>query len=103
MRLFITLALVLLATAPLRLEAQKTTPGTLQGRVVDAETGDPLASAHVFLAGSTLGTTTDRDGRYRLAHLPPGLHEIAASMLGYEHQSHRLLLSATDTTTSIFG
>ena len=98
MRLFITLALVLLATAPLRLEAQKTTTGTLQGRVVDAKTGDPLAGAHVFLAGSTLGTTTDRDGRYRLAHLPPGLHEIAASMLGYEHQSHRLLLSATDTT-----
>ena len=54
MRLFITLALVLLTTAPLRLEAQETTPGTLQGRVIDAETGDPLAGAHVFLAGSTL-------------------------------------------------
>ncbi len=98
MRLFTTLALVLLTTVPLRLEAQETTPGTLQGRVVDAETGDPLAGAHVFLASSTLGTTTDRDGRYRLAHLPPGLHEIAASMLGYEHQSQRLSLSATDTT-----
>ncbi len=71
MRLFITLALVLLTTAPLRLEAQETTPGTLQGRVVDAETGEPLAGAHVFLAGSTRGTTTDRDGRYRLAHCPP--------------------------------
>ncbi len=97
MRLFITLALVLLTTAPLRLEAQETTPGTLQGRVVDAKTGEPLVGAHVFLAGSTLGATTDRDGRYRLAHLPPGRHEIAASMLGYEHQSQRLSLPATDS------
>ncbi len=102
MRLFIILALVLLTTAPLRLTAQETTPGTLQGRVIDAETGDPLAGAHVFLAGSTLGATTDRDGRYRLAHLPPGRHEIAASMLGYEHQSQRLLLSATDTASLDF-
>ena len=47
MRLVITLALVLLTTAPLRLAAQEATTGTAQGRVVDAETGEPLPGAEV--------------------------------------------------------
>lgn len=102
MRFFIVFALALLTTVPCPLAAQEVEPLSLLGRVVDAETGESLAGAHVFLAGSTLGATTDRDGYYRLDHLPPGQLEIAASMLGYEAASHRLNLSAADTTALDF-
>ena len=87
MRPFVFLILLLLA--PRLLVAQDAAPETVQGRVVDAETGEPLAGAHVFLNGTTHGTTTDADGHYRLDRLPPGSHEIAASMLGFELQARR--------------
>ncbi len=57
---------------------------TVTGRVTDAETGDPLPSVHVYLSGTATGTTTDLDGRYTLAGVPDGPHELVASFLGYE-------------------
>lgn len=101
MRSFCLLVFVLLSAAPWRLAAQERASATLQGRVTAADTGAPLAGAHVFLAGSTRGTTTDRDGRYQL-DLPPGNHEIAASMLGYEAETQRLRLSPTVASTLDF-
>ena len=94
--------LILLLLAPRLLAAQEAEPGTVQGRVVDAETAEPLAGAHVFLSGTTHGTTTDADGRYRLDRLPPGSHEIAASMLGFEVQTHHWPPAANGPSTLDF-
>ena len=55
----------------------------LTGRVVDAETGAPLPGAHVFIAASMIGTTTDADGRYRLTRVPLGAHRLFVSMVGF--------------------
>ena len=43
------------------------TAQTIQGRVVNAETGNPLAGATVVETGTTNGTSTDRDGRFSIA------------------------------------
>lgn len=63
---------------------------SVQGHVYDAETGDPLPGVHVFLSNSTLGTTTDAEGAYRIDGVPPGRYEMAVSMIGYALISHRL-------------
>ncbi len=86
------LLLLMLLAGPLRLAAQEAAPPSLRGRVVDAATGTPLAGAHVFVASSTRGTTTDGDGYFRLDRLPPGAYEIVASMLGYTLASRRVTL-----------
>ncbi len=57
---------------------------TLTGTVVDAETGEPLPGANVFIAVSMIGTTTDNEGRYRLEPVPLGGHRLYVSMIGYE-------------------
>jgi carboxypeptidase-like protein len=78
-RSFVTLvALLLLASTA---SAQST---RIFGQVTDGETGDPLPGAHVFIAVSMIGTTTDRDGNYVLEAIPPGAHRLYVSMLGYE-------------------
>ena len=50
----------------------------IHGRVIDAETGRPLAGAVVRLAmdggGSSLTTNSDSDGRYHLVSLRPGAY-----------------------------
>jgi CarboxypepD_reg-like domain len=39
--------------------------GVVEGRVVDAATGEPLPGAPVLVSGSAAETSTDRDGRFR--------------------------------------
>ena len=60
MRAFLTLLVFLSAFG---LQAQT----VVQGRVSDAATGEALAFVHVLAAGEREGTTTDIDGRFRLA------------------------------------
>lgn len=65
----------------------------LTGRVTDTA-GQPLPGAHVYLAGTTVGTATDRDGRFALGPLPAGAHRVVASMVGYTPVAIDLLLRA---------
>ncbi len=39
---------------------------TLQGRVVDGETGEPLIGASVYIQGTAIGTSTQSDGTFAL-------------------------------------
>lgn len=70
---------------------------TLDGIVVDRTDGMPLPGAHVFVAQSMKGTTTDRDGRFVLKGVRLGAKRLYASMLGYEPESYDLFLR-TDTS-----
>jgi hypothetical protein len=56
----------------------------LSGRVTDDKTGKPLPFANVFINNSTIGTTADENGRYRLGNLTIGNLELGVSFLGYE-------------------
>lgn len=74
---------VLLVLAPLLgLKAQ----GTIQGIVRDARTREPLPFVNVALEGTTVGGTTDLEGRYTIADVAPGLYNVAASSVGYEQK-----------------
>lgn len=53
------------------------------GRVTDARTGDPVSAATVRSRRTGASTTTNADGRYRLAGLPGGQDVIIAERLGY--------------------
>ena len=37
----------------------------IRGQVIDGETGDPVFAAGVLVEGTTTGTSTDFDGRFR--------------------------------------
>ena len=82
--------------APLAAWAQADA-AALTGTVVDAETGEPLAEANVFIAGSMIGTATDAAGRFRLDRVPPGAHRLYVSMIGYEPASQDTLLRKAQT------
>lgn len=49
----------------------------LEGTVTTAERGAPLSGATVFLTGGQHVTTTGSDGRFSLADLPEGTHQVA--------------------------
>lgn len=58
--------------------------GSVQGKVVDAVTGQPLAYANVAIQGTNLGVMTERDGAFLISVVPVGRHEVKVSMIGYE-------------------
>ncbi|WP_345070205.1 TonB-dependent receptor [Hymenobacter fastidiosus] len=81
MRLFYLLVLFLLACGHAGL-AQNT--GVLSGTVRDRATQQTLPGVTVALEGSTLGTATDEQGRFRLTDIPTGSYNVRVSFVGYE-------------------
>ena len=59
---------------------------TVEGIVIDLETGEPLPGANVYIVGTGIGTATDLDGKYVIMRLPPGSYTIRAKYIGYEQQ-----------------
>mgnify|MGYP001187239477 CR=1 FL=1 len=59
--------------------------GTLAGSIIDGEFVEPMAFANVIVKGTTIGTTSDFDGKYQL-ELEPGTYTIVFSFVGYATQ-----------------
>lgn len=74
--------------------AQTLEPATISGTVIDSTTNNPLLGAHVFLSGTSLGTSTDYAGRFTLSNLPPGAHTFTISIIGYGRLSQDIVLKA---------
>ncbi len=73
--IFLAVSLMLAGFA----KAQK---GTVRGTVID-EVGEPLFSGNAVLKGTTIGTTTDFDGKYELK-ADPGTYQLVISFIGYQ-------------------
>lgn len=58
--------------------------GTVSGTLTDKDmNNEPLPFANVQIKGTTVGTTTDENGKYTL-NVEPGNHIVQLSFLGYE-------------------
>jgi len=61
--------------------------GVITGVVVEAATGEPLPGANVKIDGTSRGTTTDLNGRYRLKGLTPGTYDLVFSFVGFQKKT----------------
>jgi TonB-linked SusC/RagA family outer membrane protein len=82
------------------LAAQAT--GTISGRVVDADNGQPVAAAQVTIAGTQFGRASGDDGRFTIANLPAGTHTVVVRRIGYQLQSRTVSLPANGALTVDF-
>lgn len=74
----------------------------VRGRVISAETSEPIRGARVFLAETTLGAVTTSDGTFTLRNIPSGTYQLVTSSLGYKaHKESLTLLPKTDRTLTI--
>lgn len=56
----------------------------VRGGVYDAETGEPLPFVGIYFDGTTIGITSDLDGRYSIETRSPQAKVLTAQLLGYE-------------------
>ncbi|MBD3170368.1 MAG: TonB-dependent receptor [candidate division Zixibacteria bacterium] len=57
--------------------------GSIEGKVYDAETGEPLPGASVLVKGTYLGAPTDFEGEYRIRKVNPGTFTLEITLIGY--------------------
>ena len=76
---------------PARVQAQSSNSDSsmaaaaeIRGRILDADSQDPVDQVEVTLQGTTLRATTNRDGRFVLAGAAPGIYSLRATRVGYE-------------------
>ncbi|GAB4403676.1 MAG: hypothetical protein OHK0039_03100 [Bacteroidia bacterium] len=76
----------LLAFLPLLLVAQ---PVAISGRITDAATGDVLTGVTLQVAGTTVGTYSDKDGAYTLSFDPgtQATFQVRITYAGYAEQT----------------
>ena len=58
--------------------------GSVVGRLVDADNGDPLIGANVMLENTILGSATDIDGMFTIINVPAGTYTLVVSYVGYQ-------------------
>lgn len=60
--------------------------GTLEGTVLDSKTNQPIPGVNVVIQGSSSGTQTDFDGKFKLSKINKG-DKIVFSFIGYTSQT----------------
>lgn len=74
------LILCLLMTISSKINAE----GTITGKVIDANTRVGIPFATVAIEGTSIGTTTDAEGNFKLEKVPEGFHKLSTSCVGYK-------------------
>lgn len=75
------------------------TTGTINGFVRNADDGEPLAYANVFLRDTNLGAMSNEKGYYVIHHIPPGEYTLVFSMIGFEREEKKVTIRANQNTT----
>jgi outer membrane receptor protein involved in Fe transport len=74
--------------------------GKISGLIIDKTTQETLIGVNVSIEGSTLGATTDIDGKYEISDLTPGNYKLVFSYIGYANKTvENIEVKANETTT----
>ena len=63
---------------------QSTNDCKLIGKVIDANTGEPVQLVNVYLSGTTFGASTSQAGNYCMEKIPAGSYQLIFQHVGYE-------------------
>ena len=80
---------LLLAISPICSIAQN----TLKGFVYEAQTGEPIMFANVYLKGTSYGSATDENGYFNITKISNGTYTICVTTLGYDTITEQISLT----------
>ncbi|MDZ7725269.1 MAG: carboxypeptidase-like regulatory domain-containing protein [candidate division KSB1 bacterium] len=74
--------------------------GEIRGRVVDAENGQALPGANVYLKDTNIGAATDIRGEYVIHDVPPGSYTLVVNYIGYGASEVDVRVSPNETVSA---
>lgn len=88
--------LLVVGMAGLGAPAAQAQSATIEGQVLNAETGDPLSGANLQVVGTERGAAANAEGRYTL-RVPAGSITLRASFVGFSARQEELTVEAGQT------
>jgi len=76
--------------------------GTIAGTATDQGTNAPIPAAQIQIIGTTRGTLTGDDGKFRLTGVPSGTAQIRITRIGYAAVTRTVTVPTNDVVTVDF-
>ncbi|HWA35318.1 MAG TPA: carboxypeptidase-like regulatory domain-containing protein, partial [Cyclobacteriaceae bacterium] len=73
--------------------------GVIHGTVTDAKSGEVLPFTNIFISNTTIGTSADDKGNFRLMRVPVGPNELVFSFVGYKSVQTKIDLGPNQELT----
>jgi len=70
--------------------------GEIRGVVKEATNSEPLHGVNISLLGTHRGTSSDKDGHFRLERIEPGEHELLFSLVGYQATKEKIRIESDE-------
>lgn len=77
--------------------------GTIRGRVIDKESGQPVTAAQITVVGTSLGALTSNDGQYTINGVAAGQVTVRAARIGYQPQNQVVVVSDNGSAAANFS
>jgi len=71
--------------------------GTIEGSIIDSQTGEALPGANLLLQGTSLGAASDLNGKFTIRNVPPGSYKMRATYIGYNYKEVNVVVQAGAT------
>jgi hypothetical protein len=75
--------------------------GRIEGRITDAASGAPVPYANVFLAGTTAGAVSARDGSFSLDGIPSGTYVLRVRAMVYRRADQDSVVVRANRTSQV--
>ncbi len=69
---------------------------SLNGRILDAETGEPVAYVYLHLEELNRTATSDREGRFHISNVPQGSFTLYLHRIGYTDQKRTIMVDVEE-------
>ena len=69
----------------------------ITGRITDAQSGQAVAAAQVFVSALDLGALSEGNGSYSIQNVPAGTHTVSVQRLGFQSVEQSVTLGAGQT------
>ena len=73
--------------------------GTIKGTITDAQTGEAMIGANVFLERTSYGAASDSKGMYTIQNIVPLSYTLVVSYIGYEQYRQQVAVAGDKTIT----
>src|ERR1700712_2254796 len=67
--------------------------GSLSGKIVEKNTGSPLASATVYISDLKIGAVADTSGHYAFKSLPSGTYLVEVRIIGFKAVTKNIVVN----------
>jgi len=65
---------------------------SISGYVYDKSSGEAIEDVNVYISNTTWGSSTNKEGYFRIKQIPVGMQDLVVTIVGYKYKSKKILI-----------